>query len=268
MNFGYIFNLKKYAVHDGPGIRTTVFFQGCPMKCWWCHNPESQNPQKKGSSPEQSINCLKPYYRRIPYQNPRRVTVSQLMQEFRKDLIFFDESGGGVTLSGGEPLLQFEFLSELLRNCHEENVHVAIDTSGYVGWKNYQAILPMVNLFLFDLKLMDDADHRKYTGVSNHLILQNLERLMESGIPVIVRIPLIPGITDTTENLRSIAEFLSQFLIIPVVHLLPYNPMGEEKYKKLNKRLKLANLKTQSKDTLTDLQTLFSSQGIRVRIGG
>ena len=267
MNYGYIFNLKKYAVHDGPGIRTTVFFQGCPMNCWWCHNPESLN-LKDDPTAEESSSCLRPYYRKIPYRTAQKVTVDQLMAELRKDIIFFDESGGGVTLSGGEPLIQLKFLKDLLEICTEENIHVALDTSGYASWEAYQSIIATVNLILFDLKLMDEANHKKYTGVSNKLVLKNLTKLIQNGTPVIVRVPLIPDITDTMENLTQIAVYLKEFQVVPEVHLLPYNAMGEEKYKKLNKPQKLANLKAQSEKKLNELKSLVNSYGLQVKIGG
>jgi pyruvate formate lyase activating enzyme len=190
------------------------------------------------------------------------------MDELRKDVLFYDESGGGITLSGGEPLVQLQFLRELLSACQQENIHVALDTSGFASWKSYQPILSLVNLFLFDLKLMDQTSHKKYTGVSNQLILSNLGKLIESGRPLIVRIPLIPDITDTSENLTQIAEYLTKFLIVPEVHLLPYNPMGEEKYKKLNQTKKLTNLKPQTEKKISESTVIFSSYEIPVKIGG
>jgi pyruvate formate lyase activating enzyme len=237
------------------------------MNCWWCHNPESLN-LKQDLSTEENSSCLRPYYRKIPYRTAQKVTVHQLMKELRKDIIFFDESGGGVTLSGGEPLIQLKFLTDLLKICQEENIHVALDTSGYASWEAYQSIIAMVNLILFDLKLMDEANHKKYTGVSNKLVLKNLTKLIQRETPVIVRIPLIPDITDTRENLTQIAGYLTEFLVVPEVHLLPYNPMGEEKYKKLNKPQKLANLKAQTDKKLNELHSLVSSYGLQVKIGG
>jgi pyruvate formate lyase activating enzyme len=265
---GYIFNLKKYAIHDGPGIRTTVFFQGCPMRCWWCHNPESQEslPGEKFSVVQHS--CLRQFSRPIPYRTVWQVTVEELMSEIRKDLIFYEESGGGVTFSGGEPLLQLEFLKDLLRSCKVENLHTAVDTCGYASWRFFQDVQTLVDLFLFDLKFIDDQQHRRYTGVSNQTILENLQELSEMKQNIVIRIPLIPHITDTVENLEQIAGYLSQFPVIRRIDLLPYNPMGEQKYKKLNKIQKITNLKHQSRKELEEIKSLFTSRSFEVMIGG
>lgn len=265
---GYIFNLKKYAIHDGPGIRTTVFFQGCPLQCWWCHNPESQEvlPGEKVSFNQYS--CLRPFSRPIPYRTVWQVTAEELMREIKKDLIFYEESGGGVTFSGGEPLLQLEFLKDLLKSCKVENLHTAVDTAGYASWKFLQEVQTQVDLFLFDLKFIDDQQHRKYTGVSNQIILENLQELIETRQNIIIRIPLIPHITDTAENLEQIAIYLNKFPAIRRIDLLPYNPMGEQKYKKLNKNQKVANLKHQTKKDLEQMKMIFQSRKFEVTIGG
>jgi pyruvate formate lyase activating enzyme len=265
---GYIFNLKKYAIHDGPGIRTTIFFQGCPMQCWWCHNPESQEslPGEKVSFDQR--HCLRPFSRPLPYRTVWQVTAEELITEIKKDLIFYEESGGGVTFSGGEPLLQFEFLKDLLKSCKKENLHTAVDTAGYAPGKFFQEIHTQVDLFLFDLKFIADQPHRQYTGVSNQIILENLEGLIETRQNIIIRIPLIPNITDTAENLEQIAVYLNKFPDIRRIDLLPYNPMGEQKYKKLKKNQKVANLKHQTKKELEHMKTIFQSRKFEVTIGG
>ena len=268
MTSGYIFNLKKYAVHDGPGIRTTVFMQGCPLNCWWCHNPESRELKESESVAEKKSYCLRPYYRKIPYQKALKVTVEEIMKELRKDLIFYEESGGGVTFSGGEPLMQPDFLKQLLRACNDENIHTVVDTSGYADWQLYANILPMVDLFLFDLKIIDLKQHMKYIGVSNQLIIENLQKILLENKEVYIRIPLIPGITDTKENLIQIADFLVNLPHIQRIDLLPYNAMGEEKYNKLNRKLKLSNITHQSDQELKKFQALFEPYGFEVIIGG
>jgi len=268
MTSGYIFNLKKYAVHDGPGIRTTVFMQGCPLDCWWCHNPESRHMMRPGMVSQEKNSCLRPYYQKIPYQKALKVTVDEIMQELRKDLIFYEESGGGVTFSGGEPLMQPEFLQQLLQACKKENIHTAVDTSGYSDWQLYKQILAEVDLFLFDLKLIDQIQHKKYIGVSNNRILDNLRKLLKEDKEVHIRIPLIPGITDNQKNLHQIADYLKKLPKVQRIDLLPYNPMGEEKYNKLNRNLKLAKLKHQSERELNEIQAVFKACGFEVNIGG
>ncbi|NOQ97616.1 MAG: glycyl-radical enzyme activating protein [Calditrichae bacterium] len=268
MTSGYIFNLKKYAVHDGPGIRTTVFMQGCPLDCWWCHNPESRQTMRPGTVVKNEYNCLRPYYRKIPYQEALKVTVDEIMRELRKDLIFYEESGGGATFSGGEPLMQPEFLHQLLQACKNENIHTAVDTSGYADWQLYKKILPAVDLFLFDLKIIDQIQHKKYIGVSNKRILENLHKLLGEDKDIYIRIPLIPGITDTQLNLHQIADYLNNLPKIKRIDLLPYNPMGEEKYNKLKRNQKLANLKHQKDRELKDIQAVFKACGFEVYIGG
>jgi len=268
MASGYIFNLKKYAVHDGPGIRTTVFMQGCPLNCWWCHNPESRPRVNSNFSTPEAHNCLRPYYRKIPYKIAWKVSVKELMRELRKDLIFYEESGGGVTFSGGEPLMQPEFLSQLLRNCKNENIHTAVDTSGYADWLLFKNILPVVDLFLFDLKIIDQTQHKKYVGVSNKKILDNLENLFKEDNKIYIRIPLIPGITDTVNNLHQIADFLKQYHKIERIDLLPFNAMGVDKYKKLNRKHKLTKFHHQSDKELKQIQAIFEPYGFDVNIGG
>ena len=268
MTSGFIFNLKKYAVHGGPGIRTTVFMQGCPLNCWWCHNPESREMKQSESVVQNKSNCLRPYYQKIPYQKALKVTVKEIMQELRKDLIFYEESGGGVTFSGGEPLMQPDFLQKLLQACKDENIHTVVDTSGYADWPLYKKILPEVDLFLYDLKIIDSRQHIKYIGISNQLIIENLRKLLEADKKVYIRIPLIPGITDTRGNLIQIADFLVSLPHIQRIDLLPYNPMGEEKYNKLNRKLKLSNIKHQSDRELKKFQALLEPYGFEVTIGG
>ena len=238
------------------------------MQCWWCHNPESQEVLPGEMLPSDRHNCLRPFYRPLPYQKAWEVTVADLLTEIRKDLIFYEESGGGVTASGGEPLLQPEFLKDLLQACKSENLHTVVDTSGLAPWKSYQEIVPLVDIFLYDLKFVDDQRHQKYTGVSNKMILENLQKLTSEGKRIIIRIPLIPAITDVPENLTQIAEYLSALSFIKQIDLLPYNPMGEQKYKKLNKNQKIANLKHQTKKDLEQMKLLFQSHKFQVTIGG
>ncbi len=247
---GTIFDIKKFAIHDGPGIRTTVFFKGCPLDCWWCHNPEGRKLETETLSVkpggDASDSC-------IPARTVvigRDVSVASVMDEVMKDVIFYDESGGGVTFSGGEPMMQPEFLLVLLQACKENGLNTAVDTSGYAPWDDFKKIYDLIDLFLYDLKLMDDESHVKYTGVSNKLILENLARLSSMGSKVEPRIPLIPGITDTEENLEAIAEFLTPQKNIRHVVLLPYNRLGEDKFRKFDLTYKAGQLSVQTGDKL------------------
>lgn len=256
---GYIFDIKKFAIHDGPGIRTTVFFKGCPLRCWWCHNPESMKKISKRDEDncEDSINSL-----------VKKYTSENLLKIIKSDTIFYEESGGGVTFSGGEPLIQIDFLEEILKVCKKEDIHTAIDTSGHVPTESFKKINLLTDIFLYDIKLFDDDLHKKYTGVSNKLIKENIEYLSSVGSKVIIRIPLIPDITDTEENLSAISNYLFQFKNILRIDLLPYNKLSEDKYRRLNEKSKLGNIETQSESRLADIKGFVKSFGLNAQLNG
>lgn len=297
---GLVFDLRKYSVHDGPGIRTTVFLKGCPLSCWWCHNPESQSAKPEMTlRPARCIGCsscvevcptgaLTIEQGRFAFNEAdcnwcglcadacpadarevlgRWMTVDQVLAEVERDVPFYDESGGGVTLSGGEPLMQPDFTRVVLQACRQHDIHTALDTAGYARWETLDSIRPYVNLFLFDLKLMDDALHRQYTGVPNHLILDNLRRLRENGARVILRIPIVPGITDSEDNLRGIAE-IAQRLGIERVDILPYHHSAAAKYERLQRSYALPDVRPPSDERMQQLAALFEPFQIPVKIGG
>jgi len=217
-----VFDIKRGSSEDGPGIRTTVFFKGCPLSCVWCQNPE-------GMSKEPEIDCSgKPvgFY----------ISLEELLYRVRQDQAIYRSSGGGVTVSGGEPTQQTVFLHHFLTELKALNIHTAIETSGLFNYKVFkEQLLPYLDLIYFDLKLIDDFQSRRFTGVSNRGILDNFSRLVtEASIPVIPRIPLIPGITTTADNLAGIAEFL-RTLGVTDCTLMPYNPMWQEKLQRLGK---------------------------------
>jgi len=260
---GLIFDIKKYAIHDGPGIRTTIFFKGCPLNCQWCHNPESRkqeceifrvNSGSKGKSVEKKIG--------------RKVSSDFLISEILKDQIFYEESGGGVTFSGGEPLLQHIFLKEILIKCRDADIHTIIDTSGYVPYENIANILDFTDVLYYDLKLIDSEKHLKYTGMPNDLILENLEKLSEFETKIVIRIPMIPGVTDTDENLNKTASYLLKFKNISDISLLTYNKLGEDKRKRFGLDQYLNDLDIQSDEILLEKSKIFSSLGFNVKIGG
>lgn len=265
---GIIFDLKRCAIHDGPGIRTTVFFKGCPLDCWWCHNPESRQIEPELLERTNNGNSERIFRAESDCIVGRVVTVDEVMQEVLKDVVFYDQSEGGVTFSGGEPLLQMPFLIELLKRCRKHGIHTAVDTCGYASAEDFASINGMVDLYLYDLKLMDDSAHVKYTGVSNRIILDNLKNVMKSGATVNVRIPMIPGITDTDENLDAIAEYISSFENVQVVSLLPYNTFGEDKLRRFSKTQRLKSLQTQQRSSLIKLGSKFTALGREIIIGG
>lgn len=260
---GTIFDLKKYAIHDGPGIRTTVFLKGCPLSCKWCHNPESRCPTVESrqvhsaqgdASRNTIIGCT--------------VDVKSVIDDIMKDEMFYDQSGGGVTFSGGEPMIQPDFLTALLEECKQCDLHTAVDTSGYAPREDFERICNLVDLFLFDLKLMDDAEHFEYTGVSNRLILENLVLLSEIARKVVVRIPMIPEITDTRVNLDAVSEFLEPLKGVRQINLLPYNRLGEDKASRFGFGDSAHLWETQSTDDLELRADWLRSAGYLVKVGG
>ena len=241
---GLIFDIKEFSIRDGDGIRTTVFFKGCPLRCAWCHNPEGLSPTPElwadsarcracgiCRKPCEHEDC-KPFGRCLhicPQDLVRRVgkyyTPQELAERLRRQKPMFDAMGGGVTLSGGEPLLQADFCTELLGELGGD-IHKTLETSGYASPHDFARIIHLCDFVIMDLKLMDDTAHRRWTGVSNAQILSNAKLLMESGVAHLFRTPLIPGITDTEENLQAIAAFIGG----EPIELLPYNDLAPAKY--------------------------------------
>jgi pyruvate formate lyase activating enzyme len=299
---GIIFDIKRYAIHDGPGIRTTVFLKGCPLRCQWCQNPEGIK-----SKPEiilRSTRCAKEcnecvsvcpqgaiskngnfieidqdkcdlcrvcddvcVYEALEIVG-REVTVEEVMDEIEKDRIFFDESGGGITFSGGEPLMQIDFLETLLKEIKKKNIHVTLDTSGYVSFEDLESVSRKVDLFLYDIKIMDKEKHEKYTGVSNKLILENLRKLSERGKPVAVRIPLVSGINDDDQNIQMLAEYLHGLKNIKQINLLPYHRGGCEKYKRLRKEKLAKTFNSPSDERIEEIKKILTGSGFSVKKGG
>jgi pyruvate formate lyase activating enzyme len=297
---GTVFNIQRYSIHDGPGIRTTVFLKGCPLNCWWCQNPESQLSgqemifwgdrcigcgacsticpsgaiQIKNGIPitekEKCILCGKCIEKCPTLAREmigEKLTTEEVIKEIEKDLVFYEESGGGVTFSGGEPLGQSEFLEGLLNGCREKKIHTAVDTSGYISWEILNKISLKVDLFLYDLKLMDNERHKKYTGVSNEIILENLEKLSTVHNNIFVRFSVIPGINDDYQNIREMGEFLSP-LEITQVNLLSYHYMGKDKYRRLGSTYKLADIQSPSREKLSDVSAILRKFNLNVKLRG
>lgn len=264
---GYVFDIKRFAIHDGPGIRTTVFFTGCPLRCWWCHNPESLRKITDGNikiiNPEEPLNCLIQADADVIEYTP-----AELFTEIIKDQMFYEESEGGVTFSGGEPLSQADFLNEVLMMCKSNDISTVVDTSGQALLNDFAMIYNNVDKFLYDVKIADDELHKKFTGITNKKIIDNLKWLTEQGDKVIIRIPLIPDITDTEKNLMEITDIISSLKNIDKIDLLPYNRLSEVKYKKLNKKQKLGEVDEKSEEKLNKIRNLFSVLNVEVNIRG
>jgi pyruvate formate lyase activating enzyme len=245
MKQGTLFDIKRFALHDGPGIRTTVFLKGCPMRCWWCHNPESMNPVDSDGVGE-------------------RKTAKQVMREIEKEVIFYDESGGGVTFSGGEPMMQAKFLEVLLDNCKEKEIHTALDTTGCVPPRMFESLAEKADLFLYDLKIIDNSQHMKYTGTSNEYVLENLKSLSRKGKKVIIRFPLIPGVTDTEQNLIAVAEFVSGLEGIRDIEVLPYHKTAADKYRRLKMKDKMKGVTPPGARRIREVKEIFKRYGLNV----
>jgi pyruvate formate lyase activating enzyme len=301
MGEGLIFDIKRYSIHDGPGIRTTVFLKGCPLDCWWCHNPVGRGADRpivvnpalglrcarcaaacpeglldggdpgRAAPPERCLGddlcvaaCPSGARRRIG----RRVEAAALLEEILADAPFFDESGGGVTFSGGEPLLQPEFLAEMLDACGERDLHRAVDTSGQAAPAVLRAIAGRAELFLYDLKLMDPERHRRYTGRDNGRILDNLRLLDALGKPVELRLPVIPGINDGDADIAAAGAFAARLGNLTAVTLLPFHAPAMDKYARLGYTRRLPETLPPARETLEGFAGLLASFGLPVRIGG
>lgn len=265
---GVIFDIKKYSIHDGPGIRTTVFLKGCPLQCWWCQNPEGQNPEPEMIEKTDRKKLYNSSHSNTKEVIGREVSVEEIIREIKKDIVFYDQSGGGVTFSGGEPLMQSDFLYSLLEGCKKQGVHTAVDTSGYASKEVFDKICEMVDIFLYDLKIIDEERHLKYTGLSAEPILDNLRRLSQESDGVLIRIPIVTGITDTEINISQIVEFLSSLRNIRELGLLPYNHLGDQKYKRLGMINRMVDIPSPATDRINKIKNMFEKKGYEVRIGG
>ena len=247
---GRLFNIQKFSINDGPGIRTTVFFKGCPLRCKWCSNPESQNRNAAvAGAMEDETFCGREY------------TVEEVMAEVRKDAAFYKQSGGGVTLSGGEPLEQAEFAAALAAAARAEGIHVAVETTGFADPRRFRAFLPHADLLLFDFKHVDREKHREGTGAYNDVILENLRFALESGAEVVARIPVIPGFNGGIEAARAMAAKLAE-LGVRTVHLLPFHQMGENKYRQLGIPYELDGVAQLHPEMLGEYRQAFLDEGL------
>jgi pyruvate formate lyase activating enzyme len=260
-----IFDIKRFAIHDGPGIRTTVFFKGCPLECWWCHNPEGIRGGTELFMEEVTLDGVS-FEKEV--EVGKWMDVGDLMDELERDRVYMEESGGGISISGGEPLQQPEALFRLLELSKERRIHTTVDTSGYANSDKIQKVSGLANLILFDLKTMNEEKHLKYTGVPGNNILENLERVHHGQADVIVRIPLVRGFNDTDEEMGLMLDFLKGMPGLEAIDLLPYHYYGTHKYKRFNRENRQNGFGTPTKQRIEEISKLFLDSGFRVRIGG
>lgn len=264
---GTIFNIQKFSINDGPGIRTTVFMKGCPLNCLWCHNPESKSRKTEiffdarkcvgcrscevcpygchvFTDTEHIFNrekctacgkCAAECYTDALELVGTEKSVEEVIAEVMKDEAFYENSGGGMTLSGGEPMFQFDFTYELLKRAKENGLHTCIETCGFAKWEQYEKIADLVDIFLFDYKETDPGKHKEFTGVTNELILENLKKLDEKGCKTVLRCPIIPGLNDTDEHFTGIAKTANSLRNVLEINVEPYHPLGKGKSEMLGK---------------------------------
>ncbi len=300
MESGLVFNIQRYSIHDGPGIRTTVFFKGCPLGCSWCHNPEGISPEPEvvlienrcmqcgqcrevcpqvkasgnGSAVDQQARCVRcgACVKVCPAEARqlvgRSMKVQEVLTEVLKDRVFYEESSGGVTFSGGEPFMQPRFLQGLLEACRAERIHTAVDTSGFVAAEDLLKAAPLTDLFLYDLKIIDDQLHRQWTGVSNAMILENLLALGGIHPNIWIRMPLIPGFNDDPKHLEALARFASSIPGVRQVNLLPYHATAAHKWTSLGREEQLRAHRSLSAQTIECAKHTFQALGLNIQVGG
>ncbi len=308
---GLIFNIQRFSIHDGPGIRTTVFMKGCPLRCLWCSNPESQavfpnlmireincrgcgacqaacskgalgqNPAAAGGDGgsltvldldwercDQCLQCVDSCIYGALQTCGEYVTLDKVLDEVLRDRPFYKESGGGLTVSGGEPLMQADFTARLLQGCREAGLHTALDTSGYASWDTFEKVLPFLDLVLFDVKHLDPAEHQRGTGVDNALILENLSRLsrLVPAVSVWIRVPLVPGYNDAEKHIKGIVN-LAQSCGIEKISLLPYHEGGKSKSDQLGKKYRLKDILPPEEGHVHRLVEIIRTAGLQGSVG-
>jgi len=299
---GRIFDIKRYSIHDGPGIRTTVFLKGCSLRCLWCHNPESVDPGPelmhwpsrcarcyscitacpKGAIAKDAAGavvidrkacdlcgkCAEACLYDAMQMVGREMSVEDVLAEVEKDRVFYEQSGGGLTLSGGDPFVQSAFAETLLDGCRARGIRTAVDTAGFSKNGVLDRMAEKTDLILYDLKCMDDARHKEFTGVSNVPIIDNLKRLAAGRTEVWVRIPLVLGVNDDDDNIRRTIEFLSSLKTIRWVGILPYHSGGLEKARRIGKESHFRKFETPSEEHIAAVEAVFREAGFEVRRGG
>lgn len=307
---GLIFNIQRFSIHDGPGIRTTVFLKGCSMKCFWCHNPEGRQPRAEIQYfPEKCISCgecvqvcpnrahilkddkhiflrelcqsagecVKVCYSEALNLTGKEMSIDEIMEEIMRDRIFYDTSGGGVTLSGGEPVLNSEFSKNILKRCKDEALHTTIETCGNYPWKNLETLLPFIDFVMMDIKHLNPEKHEQVTGNSNELILANAKKLALTDKPILFRTPVIPSVNDTIEEIATISQFVKYLMELRMKNafqknrsekiqfeLLPFHRLAADKYRSLAMEYKARDFTTLSSEEMTNLIDTAKSVGLNV----
>ncbi len=298
MNEGVVFNIQRFSIHDGPGIRTCLFLKGCSLHCFWCHNPESwRTSAELEVFPDLCIGCgrcvdacphgaheiidgAKVFHRdrcrecggcartcfaqSLVYVG-RRMSVEEAMTEIRKDRSEYEHSGGGLTLSGGEPLLQVEFVLELLTQCKAEGIHTAVETALHVPRSSLERLLPLIDLVMMDVKLMDAEKHRQATGAGNAKILANARFVSESAVPIIVRTPIVPGVNDTVQDVEAIAGFVANMPGVLYWELLPFHRLGADKSERLGRQTLANGLAAPGSEQMQELRQAAAAGAVAVR---
>jgi pyruvate formate lyase activating enzyme len=258
---GFIFDIKRYAVNDGPGIRTTVFFKGCNLRCRWCHNPESQSSRHEEMTVKRKLgdNTFDDV-QQVGYL----IESGKLVDQLARDEVFFDESGGGVTFSGGEPLLQPEFLLECLKGCKTRNISTCVDTAGAVSTSLLEEIISQTDIFLFDVKTMNPDKFSEFIGNGFSLVADNLAKVAQQARRVIIRIPVIPGVNDDEDGITQIIDVLSQYPRIKEVSLLPFHRTGADKYRRLGRKWMMGETHNLSREDLLPINERFLDAGFQL----
>lgn len=295
-----VFDIQKFCIHDGPGIRTNIFFKGCTLKCSWCANPESQSfepelfvnkvkcigcgncveaclngtiSEKDGQlifDRTECVNCGKCV--EVCHSDARKLygeeyTIEEMITEADKDRPFYETSGGGVTFSGGEPALWPDHVREIAKHFSEEGISTAIETCGYAPWENYEKFIDYIDLVMFDVKIWDPEKHKEYCGASNELVFENLKKISKNNNTVI-RMPIVPGINDSEEEIRSIAEYIKSLDTIETIHILAYHNMATGKYDGLGKTYALPDVEPPTDEHMQSIKTVIEEYGFIVKIGG
>lgn len=298
---GIVFDIQKYCIHDGPGIRTVIFMKGCPLKCLWCANPESQKKELQFAFFKDKCigdgSCIRSCNTRAlrfekngPVREPDKCTfcraceracyakaircygkemeIKEIVEECMKDQTFYEKSGGGITLSGGEPFFQYEAALALLKSFHQQHIHTAVETTGFCTKEKLEKALPFIDLFLYDLKVINDNKHIGFTGVSNCCILENIRYLSAAGKKVIIRIPIIPGYNDSPEDIQQMISFIAGLPQRHNIHLLPYHRLGAFKYEALGRSYQMGDLMPPMQEEMETIKRQFEKKQLQVQIGG
>lgn len=254
---GRIFDIQRFSVHDGPGIRTIVFLKGCVLRCKWCCNPESQNFAVEEMTLGGKTKTV-----------GRDVTVGEVMDTVRRDMPYYRRSGGGLTLSGGESLCQPDFAAALLQASKEYSINTAMESTGFAKYDVIERYLPFLDLYLMDIKHMNSKKHEQFTSRPNELILENAKKIAENAKKMIIRVPVIPTFNDTEEEILEIAEFAKKLSNVSELHLLPYHRLGQDKYKGLGRTYELPDLMPPDDEKMQQLSNVVKTAGLNCRIGG